>query len=140
MQYRDKKGRFASFPIPFMEKVIKLSAKRHDLTVKEYIAKNKADLVKLLKSNKSELKTNKLGLERLINKLDNKTNFFIYNGNKKYSCTKIQLKKYLAEINQLMYQLGYVNINYSYVQIGGFETVIFILPDKRILERKLQSK
>lgn len=139
MQYRDKKGRFASFPVPFMEKFVKPNAKRHGLTVKEYIAQNKPELVKFLKSKKTELKTNKIGLERLIAKLDNKTKLFIYNGNKKYSCNKLQLKQYLAEITQLFHALQINNINYTYVQLNGFETVIFVLPDKRILQRKVDA-
>lgn len=139
MQYKDKNGKFATFPIPFVEKVIKPNARRHGLSTGEYVEKNHDELVKLLKAGKSELKTNKLGLERIIDKLDKKTKLFIFNGNKKYSCTFLQLKTYLAKVNQLMYQLGYKNINYTYVQLGGFETIIFVLPDARILERKLAS-
>lgn len=139
MIYRDSKGRFASFPQKFIDEVIKPMAKRREVTTKEYIRQNKADLKKLLRSNKSEHTTNKIGAERLIRKLDNKTKIFIYNGVKKYSCDKVQLLSYISKVHQNIVTLGLKYINFKYVQINGFETVIFILPDNRILEAKINE-
>ena len=123
-----------------MEGFIRPNAKRHNLSTKDYIEQNKAEILKFLKSKKSEHKTNKVGAENLIHKLDNKCELYIYNGNKKYKCTKVELLEYLSKLQQAITDLGYFFINFKYVQLYGFVTVVFILPDLRILQAKIDKK